>query len=449
MFKKNFTWGAATASYQIEGGWNADGKGLGIWDVFSHNPGNIIESHTGDIASDHYHKFKEDVHIMKELGLTAYRFSISWPRILPNGTGKINENGIKFYSELIDELLKNNIEPYITLFHWDYPYELYKKGGWLNDKSVDWFSDYAELIAERFSDKVKYFMTFNEPQAIVGGGYADGYLAPGLKCCYSDLFQICHNILKAHGAAVIKMRKSAKQKIYIGYAPTGKIAYPTTSNKADIEAAKHKTFACNPIESATRGLSWWLDPVFLGKYPEDGLKMYEAFLPQITEDDMKLISQPLDFHGQNIYDGIEVRANKNGEPEIVEQSIGHPKNAAQWPITPKVLYWGPKFLWERYKLPFYITENGMSAHDAISLDGKVHDPNRIDFMHRNLLELEKAAADGVDICGYFHWSLLDNLEWHKGYTERFGLVFVDYETQNRIIKDSGKWYKNWIHEHRF
>ena len=447
-FKKEFVWGTAAASYQIEGGWNADGKGLSIWDVFSHTPGKILENHTGDIACDHYHKFKEDVSLMKQLGIDAYRFSISWSRVFPNGNGEASKTGVKFYSDLIDELLKNGIEPYITLFHWDYPYELYRKGGRLNDESVKWFADYAKFIVEQYSDRVKYFMTFNEPQGILGGGYAEGILAPGLKCGYRDLFQMCHNILKAHGAAVVAMRKVAKQDIKIGYAPTGKIAYPATDSLADIEAARKQTFACNLIERAMRSLSWWIDPVFLGKYPEDGMEMYKEFLPVITEDDMKLISQPLDFHGQNIYDGIKVKADENGNPVIVEQSVGHTKNAAQWPVTPETLYWGPKFLYDRYKTPFYITENGISTHDSVSLDGEVHDPNRIDFMHRNLINLEKAADDGVDVCGYFHWSLMDNMEWHKGYTERFGLIYVDFDEQRRIVKDSGKWYKEWIEEHK-
>ena len=446
-FKKDFVWGTATAAYQVEGGWNSDGKGLSIWDVFSNTPGKIKEAHTGNIACDHYHRFKEDVALMKELGIKAYRFSISWSRILPKGTGEINPAGVNFYSDLIDELIKNNIEPYITLFHWDYPYELHKKGGWLNDESVSWFAEYAKCVVSLYSDRVKYFITFNEPQGILGGGYAEGKLAPGLKCTYKDLFLMSHNLLKAHGAAVIAMRKVAKQNIKIGYAPTGVISYPKTSSDADIEAARKKTFTCNPIERAMRSLSWWLDPVFLGKYPEDGLEMYKDYLPTITQEDMELISQPLDFHAQNIYDGIMVEADENGEPVVVNSEVGHPKTGAQWPITPQTLGWGPKFLYERYKLPIIISENGTSMHDAVSLDGNVHDPNRIDFIHRNLIELEKAVNSGADVRGYFYWSFLDNMEWNSGYTERFGLVYVDYETQKRIIKQSGYWYKEWIKGH--
>ena len=447
-FKKDFVWGAATASYQIEGAWNEDGKGLSIWDVFSHEPNKICEGHTGDVACDHYHRYKQDVKLMKQLGIKAYRFSISWPRLIPNGVGKLNPKGVEFYSNLIDELLENGIEPYITLFHWDYPYELYKKGGWLNDDSVNWFADYAARVAELFSDRVKNFITFNEPQCFIGESYLGAAHAPGLRVSYKDVFQMCHNVLKAHGAAVIALRKNAKQPIKIGYAPTGTVCYPSSENEADIEAARKNMFKCNYINNGVMwNISWWSDPVILGKYPQDGLELYKEYLPEITDEDMKLINQPIDFFGSNIYNGEEVKSDSNGNPIIVAHKIGHGKTAIQWTVTPESLRWGPRFYYERYKLPFFITENGMSAHDVVSLDGKVHDPNRIDFLNRYLIELEKATDDGVDIGGYFQWSFMDNFEWAKGYTERFGLVYVDYETQQRIPKDSAYWYKNWIEEH--
>ncbi len=447
-FKKDFVWGVATASYQIEGAWNEDGKGLSIWDVFSHEPNKICEGHTGDVACDHYHRYKQDVKLMKQLGIKAYRFSISWPRLIPNGVGKLNPKGVEFYSNLIDELLENGIEPYITLFHWDYPYELYKKGGWLNDDSVNWFADYAARVAELFSDRVKNFITFNEPQCFIGESYLGAAHAPGIRVSYKDVFQMCHNVLKAHGAAVIALRKNAKQPIKIGYAPTGTVCYPSSENEADIEAARKNMFKCNYINNGVMwNISWWSDPVILGKYPQDGLKLYKEYLPEITDEDMKLINQPIDFFGSNIYNGEEVKSDSNGNPITVDRKIGHGKTAIQWTVTPESLRWGPRFYYERYKLPFFITENGMSAHDVVSLDGKVHDPNRIDFLNRYLIELEKATDDGVDIGGYFQWSFMDNFEWAKGYTERFGLVYVDYETQQRIPKDSAYWYKNWIEEH--
>ena len=444
-FRKDMIWGASTASYQIEGAWNEDGKGLNIWDVYTHQPGHIYAGHTGDVGPDHYHHFKEDVQIMKQLGLKAYRFSISWARILPNGTGRVEERGVKFYSDLIDELLANGIEPFITLFHWDLPYALHRKGGWLNDDMVQWFSDYAKLIVERFSDRVTHFMTINEPIGTIASSYADGRLAPGLKSPFRDVLQMAHILLQSHGAAVKAMRKAAKQPIQIGIAPSGNFGYPATDTPEDIEAARKFSFACKPIEQACRGISWWEDPIYLGKYPDDGLEMYKDYLPEITEADMELIHQPLDFMAQNIYDGFKIRAGKNGEPEIVPPEVGNPRNAINWPLTPETLQWGTRFLSERYgNLPIYVTENGLSTHDVVSLDGQVHDPNRIDFLQRNLMELEKAADAGVNIRGYFHWSLMDNMEWHMGYRERIGFVHFDYQTGERRIKDSGHWYKQFI-----
>jgi beta-glucosidase len=444
-FRKDFIWGSATASYQIEGAWNKAGRGLSVWDVFCHEKGNVAEGHTGDIACDHYHRFREDVRLMRELGIKAYRFSISWTRIFPKGTGEINEEGVRFYSEPLDELIANGIEPYITLFHWDYPYELHCKGGWLNDESVMWFADYAAKIAELYSDPCKNFITFNEPQCFIGLGYLNGSHAPGLKHSYRDIFRMCHNTLKAHGAAVIALRANAKQPLNIGYAPTCTADYPLTDSPEDIEAARSSFFACPPLGPRVMwSTAWWSDPVMLGHYPADGLELYKNYLPEITEEDMKLISQPIDFYAQNIYNGKAIVSDGKGGFAFAPKTIGASKTAIQWSVTPECLRWGPRFLYERYGCPVVITENGMSAHDVVSLDGKVHDPNRIDFLHRYLLELEKAADDGADIRGYFLWSFMDNFEWAKGYTERFGIVYVNYETQERIPKDSAYWYRDWI-----
>ena len=447
-YNKDFIWGVASSAYQIEGAWNEDGKGLSIWDIYSHEEGKIANNHTGDVACDHYHRFKNDVKLMKELGIRAYRFSISWTRIFPNGIGTVNEKGVKFYSSLIDELLNNGIEPYIALFHWDYPYALAKKGGWLNEESVNWFAEYAGKISELYSDRVKNFITFNEPQCFIGYGYLSGAHAPGVKATYKEVFQMCHNVLKAHGAAVIAIRKNAKQAVKVGYAPTCGAMYPSVETKENIEATRKKYFSCPPLNREVLwNVSWWSDPVVLGRYPEDGLEAYKEYLPKITDEDMKLISQPIDFYGQNIYNGREVILDGNGNALLAERKQGYPKTGNHWPITPKSLYWGPKFLYERYKLPIMITENGMASNDVVSLDGKVHDPNRIDFLHRYLNELEKAQKDGVDVCGYFVWTFLDNYEWTRGYNDRFGLVYVDYETQQRRPKDSAYWYKDWIERH--
>lgn len=448
-FKKDFAWGVATAAYQIEGAYNEDGRGLTDWDVFTHQPGNVLDGYTGDVACDHYHRFRDDVKLMKQLGIRAYRFSICWSRLFPKGDGEFNPKGAQFYSDLIDELLANGIEPHITLFHWDYPYELYRKGGWLNDDSVKWFADYAAKVVELYSDRVKHFITFNEPQCFVGLGYGGGDKAPGVKMPLKALFQIAHNVMKAHGAAVIAMRANAKRPIKIGYAPTCSATIPVTNSPADIEAARAKYFACQPLTAANVlwSVSWWSDPVLLGRYPEDGLEMYKDFLPEITQEDMELIHQPLDFYGQNIYNGRLIEADERGEPRAVSRHPGAPLNALKWSVSPECLYWGPRFLYERYGLPIVITENGMLCHDTVALDGKVHDMDRIDFLHRYLLQLEKAADDGVAVDGYFLWTFMDNFEWSLGFTARAGIVYTDYVTQQRIPKDSAYWYKTWIENH--
>lgn len=443
-FRKDFVWGAATSAYQIEGAVKEDGKGEHIWDVYTKEPGKIFEGHTGEIACDHYHRYKEDVRIMKEIGLKGYRFSIDWSRVLPEGTGRVNEKGIEFYDHLIEELLANDIEPYITMYHWELPYELYKRGGWMNPQIVEWFGEYAKLLAERFSDRVKYFFTLNEPQCFVGLGFLNGEHAPGIKAPVRDTFEMAHNVLKAHGRAVQMLRAHARQPLMIGYAPTASMRYPATEKAEDIEAARKALFSLpDDVKNWHWNVTWWSDPVLLGKYPEEGMIKYEPYLPKITEEDMRLIAQPIDMYGQNIYNGQCVRMGEDGEPENVTRYEGFPKTAIDWPVTPESLYWGPKFLYERYQKPLYITENGLSCHDVISLDGKVHDPNRIDFLARYLHELKKAAEE-IDLRGYFQWSLMDNFEWAKGYSERFGLVYVDYPTQKRILKDSAHWYKEII-----
>ena len=446
-FPENFVWGAATAAYQIEGAAEADGKGLHIWDVFCREKGRIAGGGSGDIACDHYHRFREDVAIMKEMGLKGYRFSLSWSRLLPQGTGRVNEKGVDFYNRLIDELKAAGIEPYVTLFHWDYPYELYKRGGWMNPDSVLWFGEYAKLAAERFSDRVKHFFTLNEPQCFIGLAYLDGVHAPGVHAPLRDTFQMAHHVLMAHGMAAKMMRKYGAKDIQIGYAPTGSMHYPASSRPEDVEAAKKALFGLSKEDDRWAwNVSFWSDPVLLGHYPEEALERYEAYMPAAGKEDMKLICQPLDFYGQNIYNGQQVRAGADGQPEILPRSAGFPRTFLGWPVTPECLYWGPKFLYERYGKPIYITENGMACHDAVSLDGKVHDPNRIDFLARYLGCLKKAVQDGTDVRGYFQWSLLDNFEWHSGYDPRFGLIYVDYENQKRIWKDSAYWYRNVILE---
>ncbi|MCL1861954.1 MAG: GH1 family beta-glucosidase [Defluviitaleaceae bacterium] len=449
-FRKDFIWGAATAAFQIEGAAYADGKGASVWDAFCEQPGKVFGGHDGLVACDHYNRYKEDVATMKEIGISAYRFSICWPRIMPHGMGRVNENGIKFYSDLIDELLKNNITPYVTLFHWDYPYELFCRGGWLNPDSPKWFGDYAEVCTKAFGDRVQNFITINEPQCFIGLGHRVGVHAPGIVYPLKDCLQMGHHVLMGHGLAVQAIRANAKNSS-VGYAPTGSFYYPNTESQKDIEAAKKATFSVT-TDRWFFSSAWWSDPVFLGKYPmptgdEKDMDVFKTFIANVKESDMALIKQPLDYYGQNCYDTAPIEHQDN-EPgyRASEFPIGHPKTAIGWPITPEGYYWMPKFLHERYKLPVLITESGMSSHDAVSPDGGVHDVTRIDYIRSHLQSLEKAAADGVDILGHFYWSLLDNFEWAKGYNDRFGLVYVDYATQKRTLKDSALWYKKLIAE---
>lgn len=444
MFRDDFVWGVASSAYQIEGRDAEDGCGKMIWDTFTEE-GRILDGQSASVACDNIHRYREDYAMMRLLGIRAYRFSVSWARIMPDGTGRVNAKAIALYRDMIMEMKKNKIEPYLTMYHWELPQALQDRGGWLNEEIIQWFGDYAKVIAENFSDLCEYYFTLNEPQCFVGLGHLSGVHAPGKKLSYAETFQIAHNALRAHGQAVINLRKYAKRPIKIGYAPTCGMAYPATESPEDIEAARKALFSfLNPMDNWTWNVAWFSDPVFLGKYPEEGLEKFKEYLPVITKEDMQLIAQPLDFMGQNIYNGYAVRAGKDGEPEYVDRKPGYPKTAANWPVTPDCFYWGVKFLYERYRKPLYITENGMSCHDIVSSDGQVHDPNRITFLDLYISALQKASDNGVDVRGYFLWTFLDNFEWDKGYTERFGIVYVDFATQKRIAKDSAFWYQDVI-----
>lgn len=367
-FREDFVWGGATASYQVEGAAFENGKGLNIWDVFCAENGHIFDNHTGNIACDQYHHYKDDVSLMKEIGINAYRFSLSWGRILPDGTGKVNKKGLEYYDNLINELLDKGIKPYITLYHWDLPYELHKKGGWLNPESPKWFYEYAKIVAEHFSDRVTDFFTVNEPQCIIGLGYQTGEHAPGLKVGAYDYFQIWHNVLMAHGRAVEALREFSVQTVKVGMALCGTMYMPATDLQEDVEAARKATFSL--MNPTLGGCSWDVamcsDPVFLGHYPEDIMRHFGQFFPTITEEDMKVISRPLDFYGQNIYTAVPVKAGLDGMPIRVNRQSGFPQTAMSWSVAPECLYWIPKFLYERYKKPFFVTENGITA--MIGLD---------------------------------------------------------------------------------
>ena len=448
MFPNQFVWGAATASYQIEGAYREDGKGLSIWDVHTHDlrtdvsgKTNVIHQDTGDIACDFYHRYREDIALMKEAGIKAFRFSISWPRVLPEGTGQVNEKGMAFYSDLVDALLEAGIEPYVTLFHWDYPQALQLRGGWLNPESPDWFAEYTRCVSDALSDRVTHWMTLNEPQCHILLGHMQGICAPKLHLTEPEVLLAMHHILLAHGKAVEILRSTAKKKPEVGVAFCQGSLIPETDRPEDIEAAREAFFYGG--RDNLWSPSWWLDPIVFGKYPEEGLQSFGEAVPKELHDprQLRMISQPMDFIGINCYNAEPIRANTEGKPERSRTPEGAPLTANKWPVTPRALYYIPKFEYERYHLPVYITENGMSGTDWVCLDGKVHDSYRIDFMHRYLACLKKAIEDGVDVRGYLTWSFMDNLEWNNGYTERFGLVYVDYETQKRTLKDSAYWYR--------
>ena len=443
MFGENFVWGVASSAYQIEGRAEGDGCGTTVWDTFCEE-GRVFSGHNAQVACDHIHKYPEDFALMKALGIKHYRFSFNWARILPGGTGTINQKGIDLYKDMIREMKKNDIVPYITMFHWEFPQALQDMGGWLNPESVNWFGEYAKVVAENFGEDCDYFITFNEPECFTGLGYLRGEHAPGFKLPPQDVFQITHNVLKAHGHAVKMLRKYAGRTIQIGYAPTCGVALPATNSPEDIEAAKNVYFSLPELDNWTWNVSWFMDPVFLGHYPEEGLQKFSQYLPKITREDMELIAQPLDFMCQNIYNGYLVKKGANGQPEYVDRYPGFPKTAISWPVTPECLYWGSRFLYERYQMPLYITENGMSCHDTIDVDGRVHDRNRIDFLEKYLYQVQRAIEDGVDLRGYFQWTFLDNFEWANGYNDRFGLIFVDYQTQQRYVKDSAFWFQKVI-----
>ncbi len=440
-FPRDFVWGTATASYQVEGAWDEDGKGLSVWDTFVRKPDAVKGGNTGDVACDHYHRYKEDILLMKKMGVKAYRFSISWPRIIPNGTGKVNPKGLDFYERLIDELLKNGIQPYATVFHWDYPYDLYCRGGWLNPSSPNWSADFAAILSEKLSDRVRCWITLNEPQVFVGNGHFIGEHAPGLMLQRKELLQIIHHVLLAHGKAVQAIRANAQVPVQIGIAHTGRVIVPAGNSGHDIENARRQMFAVG--EAPYWSYAWYSDPIYLRRYPEDGVKLFGRDMPEIGPNDMEAIAQPVDFYGVNIYGGQPANDGKSSEPF---PPPGFPASVMHWPVLPSSLYWGPKFLWERYHSPVFITENGVSSMDWVTLDGRVYDYQRIDYMMRYLSELQKATRDGVDVRGYFHWSLLDNFEWAQGYRQRFGLVHVDFQDQKRTSKESAAYYRKVIAE---
>lgn len=440
-FPKGFVWGAASASYQVEGGYNEDGKGLSIWDVFCRIEGNIENNENGDTACDAYHRFAEDVQLLSDMGLSAYRFSVSWPRVMPDGRDAVNTKGLAYYDRLIDLLIEKGIEPYVTLYHWDLPLALEREGGWQSRSTAEAFAEYAACIAGHFNGRVKNYFTLNEPECSVHLGYSKGTHAPGKKLTEIECIACAHNLLLAHGLGVRAIRQNSAGKVNVGIASTGKLCYPQKNSEKNLAAAREASFA---IDSGNIFFNHavFLDPVILGRYPAGLSGAISSFVDGVSADDLAVISEPIDMLGVNIYNGSEV--DETGEK--TKKYPGFPRTGVKWPVTPEVMHYGIRWLYERYNLPIFITENGQACNDRIFLDGKIHDPDRIDFLHRYLHELEKVCSSGIPVKGYFHWSLTDNFEWEHGYTDRFGLVFVDYRTCGRIRKDSSYWYAEYISE---
>lgn len=437
MFPEDFVWGAASSAYQIEGHSTEDGGGLSIWDTFTHTPGKIAFDDTGDIACDAYHRYAEDIALLKQTGAKAYRFSTSWARIDPNADGNWNQAALKYYDAVVDLCLSSGITPYLTLYHWELPQAAQDRGGWQARQTAEAFGRYAGMMAEHFRGRVKHYFTLNEPQCTVVLGHQNGLHAPGLHLDMAGQFSVLVNQLLAHGLAMRAIRE-ADPEAQVGIASTGRLCYPEAQTPENIRAAREATFA---VSDEDWGFThhWLLDPVCLGRFPDCAGTALEPLVKKVTQQDMAVIHAVPDMLGYNIYNGHAVVADGDGYA-YVPRYPGFPRTALKWPVTPEVLNWGVRFLQERYGLPGFITENGVSCNDRIYLDGKVHDAERIDFLARYLTCLGQAVEEGADIRGYFHWALTDNFEWHSGYSDRFGLVFIDYPTGKRIPKDSLDWY---------
>ncbi|MDE1170099.1 MAG: GH1 family beta-glucosidase [Verrucomicrobium sp.] len=448
-FPSTFKWGAAAAAYQIEGAWNEDGRGPSVWDEFCHQ-GKTYHKHTGDVACDHYHRWQEDIGLMKQIGLQAYRLSVSWTRIFPDGTGAVNQKGLDFYSRLIDGLLEAGIEPWVTLFHWDYPLALDRKGAWTNPESPRWFADYAGFVARKLGDRVSHWMTLNEPQCFLNLGYAHATHAPGERYTLPKLGVAYKNILLAHGLGVQAVRTNILRPVQVGLALQGNARIPEKETPENIEAARKNYFSLIP--GAYWGQVAWTDPLYLGREPDGVAEVYGAAWPGLDSDDLKTIAQPVDFLGSNCYSGSYVRVNEDGTSSEIPFVEGSAMGSLDWlQVNQESLYWKTRFQLERYsgarKIPMVITENGLCNLDWVGLDGKVSDPQRIDYMQRYLRGLKRAAAEGLPLGGYFYWSAFDNFEWAEGYKDRFGLVHVNYQTQKRTLKESAHWYRDVIRTH--
>jgi beta-glucosidase len=436
-FPPGFLWGSATAAYQVEGAVKEDGRGPSIWDTFSHTPGKTNNGDTGDVADDHYHRYKEDVQLMKALGLKTYRFSVAWPRVFPQGTGAANPKGLDFYNRLIDELLKAEIQPFCTLYHWDLPQALEDKGGWQSRDTSEAFAAYAGYVAERLSDRVKHFMTLNEMSSFVNG-YHSGREAPGLTLPPAGVNQVRHHAVLAHGLGVQAIRAHAKPGTKVGLAENASAAVPV------IESAEHIAAATKAMREINSG---YLTAVMEGRYTDAYLASAGADAPKFTDAEMKVIGSPLDFVGMNIYTASYIRADDSAAGFArVTPPKSYPHMMSPWlRVGPEALYWGPKLAAEVWKIKeIYITENGASSTDVLTPDGNVYDSDRVMYLRNYLTQLHRGVSEGVPVRGYFLWSLLDNYEWADGYAYRFGIHYVDFATQKRTPKLSAHFYREVI-----
>ena len=435
-----FRFGASTASYQIEGGARDDGRGPSVWDTFCARPGTISDGSNGDVACDHYHRYAEDVALMKELGIGGYRLSVAWSRVQPEGTGKVNPAGLAFYDRLVDELLAAGVKPMVTLFHWDLPQALEDKGGWLQRDTVERFAEYATLLGMRLGDRVEHWCPVNEPNIVTMLGHALGIHAPGKRLMF-DALPVAHHLNLAHGRAVAALRATGARSV--GTANNHSPVWPASDSEEDRDAAGLYDVLLNRI---------FADPMLLGRYPEG----FAELMPGPVEDDLAVINAPIDFYGVNYYAPARVAAPgstiaaspgialENAPFKVVEVE-GYPRTGFDWPVVPdglRELLVGLRSTYGDRLPPMYITENGCAYDDVVDPDGSVHDPDRVAYLDAHLRAVARAIDEGARVDGYYTWSLLDNFEWAEGYTKRFGLVHVDFDTLERTPKDSFAWYRS-------
>ena len=433
---KDFLWGVSCSAYQVEGAENEGGRGESIWDG-KFTDGKVVGNMNGKIACDHYHRYEEDVELLKKLGIKNYRFSISWPRIFPNGAGEVNSLGVEFYKNLVNRLIEAHITPWVTIYHWDLPRKIYEQGGFLNDKISDWFATYAAKVVEIFGDKVSNYIIFNEPQCVVEEGHFSGNHAPFLKLTRKETFTVAHNVLLCIGKAEKAMRKTAKHKLNIGIAPCFTPMMPTREGDKEI-ALKHNF---SPTDDFWDGC-YFTDAVIKGEFTDEYKKWFKKYDYNPSAEDMKIIRSDLDFFCANFYRGFYVEKTAEGikrKPVCPTDDL----TAMDWAVTPEAIDYLIEYYYDRYKMPIILSENGIALSEWKTLNGDIPDDMRIDYIKRHILEIKK-TSEKYPVKGYFYWSFTDNFEWALGYTKRFGLVYVDYETLERTPKKSAYWYKKVI-----